>query len=321
MKNTFNVLIFIVTILLLVGCNSNQTNSNNHENHDSHENHNSHENHISHENHENSYLNTKNQQEIMQHQIDNNLSNWYSKNIYGDNVKIAILDTGIDKENSDLSYIKGVNFTSNNLEEFHDDNGHGTKIAGIIGARKNNHNLLGIAPESDLYIAKVADENGNVKFENLIKGIYWAIDQGVDIINISLEFPNKDSRLHEAIKKANEKNIIVIASAGNIKYEGDTDNVYPGAYPEAISVGMLNVEGKIYTKEFEKKKVDVFAPGQDIFSLYFNDKMTLDTGVSFATAYTSGYCALLIQNYKTNNIKYNKQKILSQLKNDLEKNL
>lgn len=311
MHHCIRALIFISILLMVVGC-SNPTSVKNSD--DSHE-------HDSHEHHSDATLNTKDQQEIMQQEINSNLNKWYSKNIFGDNIKIAILDTGIDKDNSDLSYIKGANFTSENIEAFDDDNGHGTKIAGIIGARKNSYNLLGIAPKSDLYIAKVANENGDVKFEDLIKGVYWAIEQNVDIINISLEFPNENHELHEAIKLASKNNIIVIASSGNIKYEGDTDNSYPGEYPEVISVGMLNTEGKVYSEEFKKKKVDVLAPGQDIFSLYLNDKMTIDTGVSFATAYTSGYCALIMHNYKVSDINYDKQKIVSQLKKDLEQNL
>ena len=71
---------------------------------------------------------------------------------------------------------------------------------------------------------------------------------------------------------------------------------------------MLNVKGKMYSKEFEKKKSRCICSREDIYSLYFNSKMTLDTGVSFATAYTSGYSALLIQKHKDNNTDYNKNK-------------
>lgn len=320
-NNAIGALAFLVSCSLLIGC-SNQTTAKGNENHEGHKNHVKQENQQRHENHDSDEgLGTKNQQEVMQKDINHNLQKWNDEKVYGKNIKIAVLDTGIDKNNSDLSYIKGANFTSDKIDEFADDNGHGTKIAGIIGARKNNHTLLGIAPESDLYIAKVANGNGDAKFENLVKGVYWAIEQNVDIINISLEFPNENNELHEAIKKASEKNIIVVSSSGNIKHEGDSDKAYPGAYPEVVGVGMLNVKGKMYSKEFEKKKVDVFAPGEDIYSLYFNSKMTLDTGVSFATAYTSGYSALLIQKHKDNNTDYNKKQIISELKKDLEKKI
>lgn len=81
---------------------------------------------------------------------------------------------------------------------------------------------------------------------------------------------------------------------------------------------MLNVDGGIFSDEFKQKDVDVFAPGEDIFSTYFNDKMTLDTGVSFATAYTTGYAALLLQSYQEKDIKYNMSMVKKDLKEYLE---
>lgn len=261
---------------------------------------------------------TKNMKEVSQRQISNSVSYWYNQNIKGNHVKVAVLDTGIDISNKDLSYKKGINFVGANKNNFNDDHGHGTKISGIIGARENNYNLLGIAPESELYIAKVADKNGNVKIEDLVKGINWAVSQKVDVINISLEFPKGSKELQNAVANAYKQNIIVISSCGNINYPGDTSSAYPGVYPKVISVGMLNTDGKIYSNEFKQKKVDVFAPGEDIFSTYLNNKMTLDTGVSFATAYTTGYTALLIQQYKGKKTKYDREMIKGDLKKYLE---
>ncbi|WP_342564876.1 S8 family serine peptidase [Paenibacillus sp. FSL R7-0345] len=77
---------------------------------------------------------------------------------------------------------------------------------------------------------------------------------------------------------------------------------------------MLNTTGELYTEEFKNKKVDVFAPGQDIISSYLNEKMTLDTGVSFATAYTSGYAAILIQEYNQNGQAFDRSSSLHHLK-------
>lgn len=261
---------------------------------------------------------TNNMAEVRQREISDSINYWHKKNIKGSNVKIAIMDTGIDFNNKDLVYVKGINFVGENKEDYKDDQGHGTKIAGIIGARENSFNLLGIAPKSQLYIAKVADHNGNVLFEDLIKGIDWAIEQSVDIINISLEFPVENEELHNAIKKAANEGIIILASSGNINYEGDARLMYPSGYPEVISVGMLNVEGKLFSKEFGEKKVDVFAPGEDIISTYFDNKLTLDTGVSYATAYATGYTALLIQNFKEEAQEYNNKVIIESLKKYLE---
>ncbi|MDA1477156.1 S8 family serine peptidase [Bacillus sp. CLL-3-40] len=195
------------------------------------------------------------------------------------------------------------------------------KLPGSSVPEKNNKNLIGIAPESKLYIAKVADHNGKVSYGDLIKGINWAIKEKVDIINISLEFEKDNPEMHEAIKKAYKNNMIIISSSGNIRFEGDTFEAYPGKYKEVISVGMLNTVGEIYSKEFENKQVDVFAPGEDLTSSYFNNKMTLDTGVSFATAYASGYAALIIQSDQEKHLSISIDSVKKQMKTGLEQGI
>jgi subtilisin family serine protease len=257
---------------------------------------------------------TKVQKEVKQQSFSDKIKQWHDQGIKGENVKIAVLDTGIDTDSKDLTYIKGVNFVGKDRENFEADNGHGTKISGIIGALENDYNLLGVSPSSQLYVAKVADKNGNVKVEELVKGINWAIKEDVDIINISLEFPRGTKNLHKVIKKAHKKGIVVVSSSGNINSPNDTKLSYPGAYSEVVNVGMLDTNGKIYSKEFKEKKVDVYAPGEDIFSMYLNDKMTLDTGVSFATAYTTGYTALLINHHKNQNESYDVETLQTDLK-------
>lgn len=298
--------LILLSIIILNGCGTNENNISSIKHQD-----------MEHSNTAKPLPDTSSQEEVVQQSYVQYVSDWHNKDIKGNNVKIAILDTGIAIENRDLSLIKGVNFSGSDRESFNDDNGHGTKITGIIAAKENNYNLLGIAPNSELYIAKVADEHGNVNYEDLVKGINWAVEQNVDLINISLEFWSDNLNLRKAIKNASNEGIIIVSSSGNIKYEGDTDLSYPGSYPEVINVGMLNTDGEVYSEEFKKKQVDVFAPGEDIFSLYFNNKMTLDTGVSFSTAYVSGYAALLIQNFKENNKNYD----LATIKQKLNENL
>lgn len=219
---------------------------------------------------------------------------FYEKGYMGKGIKIAILDTGIDQSNQQFNIIKGYNFVSD-TSDYQDDNGHGTKLAGIINAKRDGHLMAGIAPESELYIGKVANKKGNTNIDWLSKGIDWAIQEKVDIINLSLEFPEGSEQLHQLVKKAERVNMMILASGGNIKYENDSSKAYPASYKEVISVGMLNKNGNIFSQEFSKKAVDVFFPGEDITGTYFNHKLTLDTGVSYATAYASGVVALMIQ--------------------------
>lgn len=307
MKNIYTLCLILLSIILLNGCGTNEKNvsSLNHSD-------------MEHSETAKPLPDTSEQEEVVQQIFVKYVNYWHNKDTKGENVKVAILDTGVDIDNKDLSLIEGINFVGSDRESFDDDNGHGTKISGIIAAKENNYNLLGIAPNSELYIAKIANEHGNVKYENLIKGINWAVEQNVDLINISLEFWSDNNDLHDAIKRAYDEGIIIISSSGNIKHEDDTDLSYPGSYPEVINVGMLNTEGEVYSEEFNEKRVDVFAPGEDIFSLYLNDKMTLDTGVSFSTAYVSGYVALLIQSFKESNESYDLMTIKQELNENLQ---
>lgn len=259
--------------------------------------------------------------EINQLDEAGSVSKYHTEGIMGKGIKIAILDTGVDLKNEDITFKKGINFTSGEATDFADRNGHGTKVAGIIGARKNGEGLIGIAPESDLYICKVANDSGKVSFDGLIKGLDWAVEQEVDIINISLEFGAGDKALKKAIDKAMNQHIIVIASSGNIRAEGDTFKAYPGAYPEVISVGMLNLQGEIYAAEFKEKKVDMYAPGEDLTSTYFHNKLTLDTGVSYATAYASGFAALVIEGKRADGDVVNRDSIIKTMKADLNQGI
>lgn len=311
MKKSSLLIVLSIIFILITGCASDNSNEHNH-----HE-----QNNREHSSHEQKTPIVNDKKEVSQIDIGATVRNYHEDSITGNNIKIAILDTGIDTKNDDLSFEKGINFVGNNSKNFKDDNGHGTKIAGIIAARKNDKNLIGIAPESKLYIAKVADSNGKVSYSDLIKGINWAIKEKVDIINISLEFEKDNKELHKAIKKAYDNNIIIISSSGNIRFEGDTYESYPGKYKEVISIGMLNTDGEIYSKEFKNKHVDAFAPGEDLTSSYFNNKMTLDTGVSFATAYASGYAALIIQSDKAKNIDISSDSVKKQMKAGLEQGI
>lgn len=235
--------------------------------------------------------------EIYEPSLGNNLQDKYENGYTGQGIKIAILDTGVDIKNTDIQYVKAENFT--NESDYTDGNGHGTKIAGIIGASKNDSNSVGVAYDSELYIAKVADSNGNVSYSDLNKGLEWAIAEDVDIINISLELDDSDSQFEELAKKASEKNIIIVASSGTLQPDGEIYKAYPAQLNTVYSVGMLNLDGKVYDQEFNEKKVDIWAPGENLTSSYFDNTITMDTGASFATAYASGQLALIMSEDST----------------------
>lgn len=218
----------------------------------------------------------------------------------GKGIKVAVLDTGCETTHPDLKdqIIGGRNFTDDdrsNPDIYTDYNGHGTHVAGTIAAYENDDGVIGVAPEAGLLIVKVLNKAGSGKYEWIIKGIQYAIDQEVDIISMSLGGPADVPELHEVIKAAVEKNILVVCAAGN---EGDGDDstnefAYPGAYNEVISVGAVNLERGSSEFTNSNNEVDVVAPGERITSTYLNGKYATLSGTSMAAPHVSGALALI----------------------------
>ncbi|PLR95026.1 S8 family peptidase [Bacillus sp. T33-2] len=216
----------------------------------------------------------------------------------GKGIKVAVLDTGCDADHPDLKdrIVGGHNFTEDGQrEQFHDDNGHGTHVAGTISASLNNTGVAGVAPEADLLILKVLDKNGSGQYDWIINAIHYAIEQKADIISLSLGGPADVKELHDAIKEAVKQNILVVCAAGN---EGDgldtTDELaYPGCYNEVISVGAVDLDRNSSGFTNSNNQVDLVAPGEEITSTYLNGTYATLSGTSMATPHVTGALALL----------------------------
>jgi major intracellular serine protease len=218
----------------------------------------------------------------------------------GKGIKVAVLDTGCDINHPDLKdrIIGGWNFTDDdrsNPDIFTDYNGHGTHVAGTIAATENNAGVIGVAPEAGLLIVKVLNKAGSGKYEWIIKGIRYAIEQNADIISMSLGGPADVPELHQAIQAAVEKGILVVCAAGN---EGDGDDstnefAYPGCYNEVISVGAINLERDSSDFTNSHNQIDVVAPGEAILSTYLNGKYAKLSGTSMSAPHVSGALALI----------------------------
>jgi major intracellular serine protease len=218
----------------------------------------------------------------------------------GKGIKVAVLDTGCDINHPDLKdrIIGGWNFTDDdrsNPDIYTDYNGHGTHVAGTIAATENNAGVIGVAPEAGLLIVKVLNKAGSGKYEWIINGIRYAIEQNADIISMSLGGPADVPELHQAIQTAVEKDILVVCAAGN---EGDGDDstnefAYPGCYNEVISVGAINLERGSSDFTNSHNQVDVVAPGEAILSTYLNGKYAKLSGTSMSAPHVSGALALI----------------------------
>ena len=210
----------------------------------------------------------------------------------GTGVNVAVIDTGIDLQHSDLNVLGGATFVPRSIS-YDDDNGHGSHVAGIIAARNNAIGVVGVAPEADLYAVKVLDKRGSGYVSNVILGIEWAIDHNMDVINMSLGSNTGSQFLYDALEIAKIKGILSIAAAGNDS--GPVD--FPGAYNNTVGVGATDQLNKIAWFSSFGPEIDVVAPGVNIYSTSkANDYKTL-SGTSMATPHVAGLAALYKERY------------------------
>jgi uncharacterized repeat protein (TIGR02543 family) len=229
-------------------------------------------------------------------------------------VTVAIIDTGIDTDHEEFagrilqtSYNARTKTTSEtNLSHVEDDNGHGTMVAGIIAANKNNGlGVAGIISNSKILVIKannsddpltVDDESDQFLESSIAEAIHYARTQEVDIINLSLGTKSINSVTQAAVQQAIAAGIIIVGASGN---DGDTSKFYPASYPGVISVG--SVDETITVSDFSNYNdaVDISAPGQDIVSTSLNNGYVIGSGTSFAAPQVAGVIALMKSHFPT----------------------
>ncbi len=163
----------------------------------------------------------------------------HSLGFTGDNIKVAVIDTGVDYNHPDLfgfgpngKVIGGYDFIENDDSPL-DTNGHGTEVAGIIAA---DGNIRGIAPNAKILAYRVSDTGNSVSSDLIIKAVERAIQDDADIINISLGVNRTNDKIEDAINDAVKKGIVVITAAGNSGPDLNTIGS-PGKDPHTITVG------------------------------------------------------------------------------------
>jgi len=210
----------------------------------------------------------------------------------GTGVKIAVIDTGIDYTHEDLddNYRGGYDFVFRDNDPFDDNrNSHGTHIAGIIAAEQNGIGIVGVAPEAELYAVKVLDGGGFGLLSWILEGIEWAIDNQMDIINLSLQGPDFQS-LHDICDSAYDAGILVIAAGGNTF----GNNVrYPAAYDSVIAVTGTDADNMRAYFSPIGSEVELAAPGLDILSTVSGWYDFL-SGTSQAAPHVTGVAALFL---------------------------
>jgi subtilisin family serine protease len=213
----------------------------------------------------------------------------------GSGVSVAVIDTGIDASHPDLAgqVVLFKNYVTIGAAAS-DDNGHGTHVAGIIGAVRNNGlDGVGVAPGAKLYALKVLDANGDGFDADVAQAIRDAVDfTPCSIISMSLGATGSASpALSDAVAYAEAHDRLVVAAAGNA---GTNEAFYPAALPGVLGVGAVDENNNLASfSNFGPVDEDVVAPGQDIWSTWVGGGMAQESGTSMATPFVSG-CAALV---------------------------
>lgn len=212
----------------------------------------------------------------------------------GEGVKIGVIDTGVDLKHIDLAsgIMDAVSFVPG-VSSPQDDNGHGTHVCGIVGARKNGTGVIGVAPECELYIAKAFDKNGNSSFPAILKSIEWMIRKGVNIINMSFSSQTGTQSYESILQKAHDYGITLICAAGNEGKHGRSTIGYPGKFSQTITVSAVDINR--HTTDFSSYgyESEICAAGVDIYSTYPGGKYANLSGTSMATPIITGAAALI----------------------------
>ncbi|SDI03096.1 subtilisin [Alteribacillus persepolensis] len=216
----------------------------------------------------------------------------------GADVDVAVIDTGISTSHPSLEVEDGyaaVDYT----DSYDDDNGHGTHAAGIIGANQPQSGLMGVAPRADLYAVKVLDDSGNGSITQILDGLEWAMEQDVDVINMSFGTLTDSRPLEAMLDDAYRDGIIITAASGN-RGEGDTSSgrvEYPARYGSVVAVSAVDQQKERAYFSASGKTVEIAAPGVDIVSTYKDNTYGPLSGTSMATPFVSGALAILKEAY------------------------
>lgn len=239
--------------------------------------------------------------------LNNQLEDWgiestrvpsaWDSGFTGKGIKVAVIDSGISPH-SDLDIAGGIS-TVGYTSSYKDDQGHGTHVAGIIGARNNSFGVRGVAYETEIYAVKAFDRNGEAYLSDLIEGIDWSIANGMDIINLSSGTQTSTRSFLNVVNKAYDSGLLIVAAAGN---DGASDGLgdtvdFPARYASVIGVGAVNSFFERASFSSTGPEVEVAAPGVEILSTYLDNQYAYMSGTSMATPYVTGQLALLKQAY------------------------
>lgn len=221
----------------------------------------------------------------------------------GKGVRVAVIDTGVDDKNPQLAGAvdkrAGRDYLTKGKggDPTNDEVGHGTKVAGIIAARPHaGTGFVGLAPNATIIPIRQNDADNSGDSDSMAQAITYAVDQGADVINISQDTTKPlsgTSRLAQAVRKAIDRNVVVVASAGNDGLDGTAKNTYPAAFKGVLAVASSDRNNERASFSQAGSFVGVAAPGVDIVSTVPGGGQCTDNGTSFSAPFVAGVAALL----------------------------
>jgi subtilisin family serine protease len=211
---------------------------------------------------------------------------------------IAVIDTGIKLDHPEFAgrLVAGYDYV-NDDNQADDDMGHGTHVAGIIAAELDNgQGVAGVCPNCRLMPVKVLNENNIGSWSHVAQGILFAVDNGAQVLNLSLGAAVPSETMASAIHYAVAHDVVVVAAAGN---NGSNDPYYPASLDGVIAVGGTTNTGERWSKSNFGAYIDLVAPGMLIYSTYFDlnnlyHGYTYMSGTSMAAPFVSGVAGLLL---------------------------
>ncbi|MEV7421977.1 type VII secretion-associated serine protease mycosin [Streptomyces sp. NPDC091212] len=256
----------------------------------------------------------------------------------GKGVRVAVIDTGVDIKNPQLTKAvdtkSGRNFLPKDLEDDNGDKlergkengtsdtvGHGTKVAGIIAARPaKGTGFVGLAPDATIIPIQQNDAQGHGTVEKLVEAINYAVDAEADVINISQDTENAVEpipALKQAVDTALAAGVVIVASAGNDGLGGNVKKTYPASYDGVLAVAASdrNNERAVFSQSGEF--VGIAAPGVDMVTTVPLGGHCADNGTSFAAPYVAGVAALI----KAKHGDWTQKQIVAQMQQTAERSV
>lgn len=213
----------------------------------------------------------------------------------GEGITVAILDTGLWRHHDLPQPIFHGNFSASSTR--YDQQGHGTHVAGTVGARLDGAGVVGWAPECHLASVKVLGDDGAGTDEGIAAGIRFAAAEGAHIINMSLG-GGYSPRIAAACREVIQQGIFVICAAGNDGAWGADTVGWPAKLSETLAIASYRKDGAISEFSSQGKEVDIAFPGEDILSTWPDNTFRSISGTSMATPACAGLTALLLASHR-----------------------